>query len=404
VRYYDMKGVRRRKTFQTRKEADLFASSTTIDLDKGVHIPDRDSVTVAEAGKLWVADCEARGLDHFSVKRNRQHVEGHIAPRIGSTRLNAITVPAVNAFKARLLSEGVSQSLAKMVLVSLGSLIAYAQGEGLASTNAVRDVARTKKAQADKRIEERHEEPVKKGKDFPLPTELREILAKATGRTHAIVAVLAFTGLRSSELRALRWVDTDLDEHMLTVSQRADQRGEIGSPKSKTSRRTVPLLPLVVRALETWREQCPLTRTGEKGADGKPIKKLELVFPNSEGGVEDHHNLERRTCQRAQFAAGITARAVHKRTGKPVLGKHGETKGKQLTGARYQGLHSLRHAFASWSLERREKGGAGVDMKTLQVRMGHSSYKVTADLYTHLLPQAGVKKEMADIEAAFLAA
>jgi hypothetical protein len=62
----------------------------------------------------------------------------------------------VNAFKARLLSEGVSQSLAKMIFVSLGSLIAYPMGEGLASTNAVRDVARTKKAQAVKRIEEWH--------------------------------------------------------------------------------------------------------------------------------------------------------------------------------------------------------------------------------------------------------
>jgi hypothetical protein len=48
-------------------------------------------MVLAEAGKLCVADCEARGLDHFSIKRNRQHLEGHIAPRIGSTRLNAIT-------------------------------------------------------------------------------------------------------------------------------------------------------------------------------------------------------------------------------------------------------------------------------------------------------------------------
>jgi integrase len=403
VRYYDMKGVRRRKTFATRKEADTFAATTTIDLQKGVHIADRESVTVAQAGQLWVADCRQRGLEHSSIARNEQHLVGHIAPRIGAKRLNQITVPAVNAFKARLLSEGVSKSLARMIVVSLGSILSYAQGEGLVSMNAVRDMRRVKQ-NGDKQIEAREDEAVEKGKDFPQPKELREILVKTTGRTHAIIATLGFCGLRSSELRGLRWCDLDLDEGILKVRQRADQRGRIGPPKSKTSRRDIPMLPLVVRALEAWRKKCPLTRTGEKDADGKPIKRLELVFPNSAGGVEDHHHLERRVWQRAQIAAGITAPAVHKRTGKPVLGKHGEMRGKQLTGAKYRGVHSLRHAYASWSLLEREKGGAGVNMKVLQVRMGHSDIRTTLNLYSHLLPNAGVRKEMEEIEAAFMAA
>jgi integrase len=400
VRYYDMKGVRRLKTFRTRREADDFAANTHIDLKKGVHIADRDSVTVSQAGQLWVEDCRQRGLEHFSVKRNEQHLLTHIAPRIGHLRLNQITVPAVNAFKARLRDEGVSKSLARMIVVSLGSVISYAQGEGLASTNAVRDVARTKN-NGDKKIEARAEAPVERGKDFPLPSETRAILLKTSGRAHAIIAVLAFAGLRSSELRGLRWVDLDLEEHILKVRQRADQRGNIGSPKSSSSRRDIPLLPLVVKALEAWRKKSWLTKTGEKDAKGKPIKKLGLVFPNSAGSVEDHHHLEKRVWQRAQIAAGITAPAISKRTGKPVLGKHGEMKGKQLTGAKYQGLHALRHAYASWALERRERGGAGVNMKVLQVRMGHSDIQTTMNLYAHLLPHEGVKKEMEEVEAAF---
>ena len=400
VRYYDIKGVRRLKTFRTRKEADDYAANTHIDLKKGVHIADRDSVTVSQAGQLWVEDCRQRGLELFSVKRNEQHLLTHIAPRIGHLRLNQITVPAVNAFKARLRDEGVSKSLARMLVVSLGSIISYAQGEGLTNTNAVRDVARTRD-NGDKKIESREEAPVEKGKDFPLPNEIRTILLKTTGRAHAIIAVLAFAGLRSSELRGLRWIDIDLDEHILKVRQRADQRGNIGPPKSKTSRRDVPLLPLVVKALEAWRKECPLTNTGKKDADGKPIKELILVFPNSAGNVEDHHHLEKRVWQRARIAASIIAPAIHKRTGKPVLGKHGEMKGKQLTGAKYQGLHSLRHAYASWSLERREKGGAGVNMKVLQVRLGHTDIQTTMNLYTHLLPHEGVKEEMEEVEAAF---
>jgi integrase len=402
VRYYDLKGVRRQRTLRTRREADDFAANTHIDLKKGVHIADRDSVTVSQAGQLWLEDCRQRGLEHFSVKRNEQHLLAHIAPRIGYLRLNQITVPAVNAFKARLRDEGVSKSLARMIVVSLGSIISYAQGEGLTSTNAVRDVARTKD-NGSRKVEARADAPVEKGKDFPLPSEVRKILLKTAGRDHAIIAVLAFAGLRSSELRGLRWSDLDLDEHILKVRQRADQRGKIGNPKSKTSRRDIPLLPLVVKALEAWRKKCPLTKTGEKGPDGKPIKRLELVFPNSAGSVEDHHHLERRVWHRAQIAAGITAPAVYKRTGKPKLTKKvkGEQKVEQLVGAKYSGLHSLRHAYASWSLTPREKGGAGVNMKVLQHRMGHSDIGTTMNLYTHLLPHDDLKKEMKEVEEAF---
>jgi integrase len=402
VRYYDLKGVRRLKTFKTRKEANDFAANTHIDLKKGVHIPDRESVTVSQAGQLWVEDCKQRGLEHFSVKRNEQHLLAHIAPRIGHLRLNQITVPAVNAFKARLRDEGVSKSLARMLVVSLGSIISYAQGEGLTSTNAVRDVARTKN-NGDKKVEARADAPVETGKDFPLPSEIRTILLKTPGRAHAIIAVLAFAGLRSSELRGLRWVDVDLEEHILRVRQRADQRGNIGPPKSGSSRRDIPLLPLVVKALEAWRKKCPLTKTGAKDANGKPIRELRLVFPDSAGNAEDHHHLEKRVWQRAQIAAGVTAPAIYKRSGKPKLAKKGkdEQKAEQLVGARYSGLHSLRHAYASWSLTPREKGGAGVNMKVLQHRMGHSDIGTTMNLYTHLLPHEGVKKEMEEVEAAF---
>ena len=52
-----------------------------------------------------------------------------------------------------------------------------------------------------------------------------------------LVVTAVFTGLRASELRGLRWEDVDLDHGELTVRQRADRWGSIGSPKSDAGKR-----------------------------------------------------------------------------------------------------------------------------------------------------------------------
>jgi integrase len=57
-------------------------------------------------------------------------------------------------------------------------------------------------------------------------------------------------------------------------------------------------------------------------------------------------------------------------------------------------LHGLRHSYATAGLE------AGVPMKVMQERLGHSSLAITADLYTHVRPQ--VDQEAADRTAVYI--
>ena len=95
VDYFDAKGKRRLKTFRTKREADDWRSETRIELKQGTHVADRDSVTVAEAGKLWLATCEANELERATLQLYRQHLDLHIAPLIGTKRLNELTVPAL---------------------------------------------------------------------------------------------------------------------------------------------------------------------------------------------------------------------------------------------------------------------------------------------------------------------
>src|SRR5262245_28584687 len=106
VDYFDAKGIRRNKQFKTKGAADNWNLGTRIELKDGTHVADAESVTIAEAGKFWLKTCEENGLERSTREQYRQHVELHVNPLIGSTKLNKLTVPAVRAFQDRLRENG----------------------------------------------------------------------------------------------------------------------------------------------------------------------------------------------------------------------------------------------------------------------------------------------------------
>ena len=78
-------------------------------------------------------------------KTYAEHVNLHIVPLLGRTKLSEISVPVVAQFKKNLLAKKVKPSLIRKIVVTLGSIIADAQENGLAAHNAVRDLRRNKK-------------------------------------------------------------------------------------------------------------------------------------------------------------------------------------------------------------------------------------------------------------------
>ena len=152
------------------------------------------------------------------------------------------------------------------------------------------------------------------------------------------------------------------------MRQRADRYNEIGPPKSKAGNRDVPLSPLPLNTLREWKLKCP---KGEKN----------LVFPNGKGNVESLGNIINRGLIPVQTAAGIVTK-----------------EGK----AKYTGMHTLRHFYASWCINRKEDGGIGLPPKIVQERLGHSSIAMTMDVYGHLFPRGDDTKELAEAERALL--
>jgi integrase len=365
VGYTDQGGSRRLKTFDRKKDADAFHATVSVDLRKGVHVPDSQSIMVAEAARIWLDACEATGLEPTTIAAYRQHVDLHIIPLLGTVKLSALSAPMVRAFEDALRKDR-SPAMVRKVRSSLGSILAEAQERGLVGQNVVRSL-RVRRHGRDARADTRNGK-LKVGVDIPSPKEVRAIINAMEGRWRPLFLTAIFTGLRASELRGLRWSDVDLKRGELHVRQRADRFNVIGRLKSEAGERVVPLPPLVINTLREHRLTCP---KGELG----------LVFPNGRGRIENYSNIVKRGFMPTLIAAGVV-----------------DADGN----AKYTGLHSLRHFYASWCINRRVDSGLELPLKVVQARLGHASIQMTADRYGHLFPRGDDGAELAAAERAFL--
>ena len=112
-----------------------------------------------------------------------------------------------------------------------------------------------------------------------------------------------------------------------------------------------------------------------------PPNAADLVFATRNGIPTTLGNIINRVWQPLQIKAGVM-----------------DADGK----AKYPGLHSLRHFYASWCINRKADGGLALPAKTVQTRLGHSSIVMTLDRYGHLFPSDD-GEELAEAEAAIFA-
>ena len=198
--------------------------------------------------------------------------------------------------------------------------------------------------------------------DIPRPTrsemrvmsenDLNRFLEAAKATPYYPLFYLAlFTGMRRSELLALRWSDVDLTLCQLSVS-RTIHRVRNGDfvfrpPKTAKGRRTVSLSPSTAIVLKTYREQQHAFRL----LQDLSVHEEDLVFSK-----EDRTPLTPNVVTNAWLR-------LARRVG--------------LTGVR---LHDARHTHASLMLKQ------GVHPKIVQERLGHSTIAVTLDTYSHVVP------------------
>lgn len=358
VDYVDQQGKRRHKTFARKRDADVFASTSHVEVREGRHTPASESLTVGELADLWLEDCEAERLEHSTIKQRQGHVRLHIGPFIGPIKLSDLTATRVDRFVDQMRDGGMSLAMRRKVLTNLKTILSFGQRKGHVAQN----VALSVRIRSKDRDESGELNP---GVEMPTKKELLTMMDGAPDRWRPFMVTAIFTGARASELRGLRWQDVDLKEKegVISIQQRADAWGNIGRPKSRAGVRDIPLAPMVINALKEWRLACPSS-------------ELDLVFPNRSGGVMNHSNFLKRVYYPLQVENGIV-----------------DDQGKP----RYS-FHALRHAAVSLFIEQNWTA------KRVQTIIGHASIAMTYDRYGKLFKDTeGNREAMEKVEATLLA-
>jgi integrase len=165
-------------------------------------------------------------------------------------------------------------------------------------------------------------------------------------RLHAFWVLAATTGMREAEMLGLTWDDIDLDAGTIRVRstlQRVDGEWKLLDPKTEKSKRDVALPPVTVAALREHR----IRQLAEQAKAGK-LGKSGLVFTTERGHPIHGSNLTK------------------------VLYAHLERLGlPKVT------VHDLRHSAATVLY------AAGIPLESIADMLGHSTTRVTADLYRH---------------------
>ena len=174
---------------------------------------------------------------------------------------------------------------------------------------------------------------------YYTPAVIQKLLPELSEPCRTVVTVAVLTGLRIGEILALRWKRVDMLRDTIEVTETFSD-GQFGSPKTRSSRRVIPVSESLRKILEAHR-----SRSIQKDSE-------DLVFTTPTG-------------------TPLSSKNLYNRVLAPACDRIKEPR---------VSWHSFRHAHATLLAE------SGESMKTAQALLGHSDLETTLNVYTHALP------------------
>lgn len=327
TRYVTLRGTKARAQAQ--------ATKILADIAGGVHV-DPSGETASEFVERWLRDWADDNVSNKTWTRYAQLLRKHLCARVGAVPIQKLRAADLQSVYAAMAQDGLADRTRLHLHRVVHTMLKHAAQWGVVARN-VATMVDAPRAQAQE-IE------------ILSPMQVQTVLETLRGRAlYPIIALALGTGLRRSELLALRWKDVDLDGGALRVEQSLEQTKRGGlvfrQPKTKYGRRTVTLAPTTVAVLREHRkvqqEQRLFLGLGKASDDA-------LVFAAWDGSPRSPNALTKEWSL-AMEKAGLTVT-----------------------------LHSLRHTHASTLI------ASGLDVLTISRRLGHGSPSITLGVYGHL--------------------
>ncbi|MGZ3331896.1 MAG: tyrosine-type recombinase/integrase [Gemmatimonadaceae bacterium] len=393
------------KTCNTKGEADTWARAQETRKDKGDHLI-ADKRTLAQYLSAWLTlKSEGAVKDRSETRRaigprtmddyRRGLTEWIIAPekkelrRVGHIRIDRVTYTTLNSLYESMRKFTTVGTIKKLNRL-LGQAFVGAVKIGVLARNPAdfADVPQVAAGSDESDDEDGASSSssmtVEQTKQFLTAARTAAEAEERDGLPHlvpercwsALWHVLACCGLRPGEAFALKWADVTWAEGTEAASLKVNHnlvrvRGVAGyqlrKPKTKSGKRTVPLIPEAAEELRRWRIQQKRQRllAGAKWSD------KDFVFTTSKG--TPLHGARRsfeRVCARAELGEwGEEPKREH---------ASGPLKARKFISAFR--IYDLRHTFGTLLV------ASGVPLNVVAALMGHTNAVLILSIYGHALP------------------
>jgi integrase len=263
-----------------------------------------------------------------SAKHYTFDLERYLLPVFGPMPLCDVTRVKVQTFLASKRQQDYAGSTVHSMRTTLSKVLKSAVDWGYLDQNPARGIQIGDRTPVRERV-------------FLMPQQIRLLLGALPEPCRTLVLLAVLTGMRVGELLALRWKYVDFLRSVINVRESVYE-GNFGSPKTRMSRRDLPMSKLMQEALLAHR-----ARSGSAAPDS-------LLFASRKNTPANPKNLLRRVLQPACRKLGLPAVS----------------------------WHSFRHSSATLLSE------TGESLKTAQAILGHSDLETTLNIYTHAIPEA----------------
>ncbi|MDO4277194.1 MAG: tyrosine-type recombinase/integrase [Lachnoclostridium edouardi] len=344
---------------RTLKEVKQNLNDLRYEVEHGTYIRE-ESITFAEWFEIWIKDYKEPSVKMGTVGVYRQNYNAYIKNIFGNKQLREIRAEHIQRFY-----NGMSTHYAHNTLEVCRAVL------NGAFSQAVKNEIIRKNPVSNTTFPKNNKKQTAKVMTMAEQT----LFLKYTAGTKydSLYEIALFTGMRSGELRGLRWEDVDFHKREIHVACTLTyQNGEYHSetPKTQTSDRIIPMMDRVFQLLKKQqKEQLKLRLT--MGELWEPLKGFEtLVFTNLYGRPINRDRLKREIDKivKKMNQAGIPFAHITP--------------------------HTFRHTFATRSIEE------GMPPKVLQVILGHSDLSMTTEIYAHVLPDTKAE-EMKRLEQVY---